>query len=259
VLSVGFVRIGEWRSCYWHPRLRLFLVVYVDDFKMSGPASAMEEGWTLIRSGLDIDAPHVVGTFQGCVHRFADCASPWSGKVVRTVDYDMESFLVTCVDKYREMSGCKDLCPAVTHFLEDVDPLDGVAHSTVAPDSGVVGLCPEGKPGELANVAARVLMKLLYAAHVCRYELLQAIGRLAGFVTRWDAHCDKMLHRVMCYVQSSLSLRCVGWVGDSVADVGLHLYADADFVGCKRTGRSTSGVFFCVAGADTFFPISGMS
>jgi hypothetical protein len=102
-------------------------------------------------------------------------------------------------------------------------------------------------------------MKLLYAARVCRYDLLQAIGRLASFITRWDAHCDKMLHRLMCYVQGSLHLRCVGWVGDAPSEVGIHLYADADFAECKRTGRSTSGVFFCVAGPDTFFPLQGAS
>jgi hypothetical protein len=32
--SVGFVPIPDWRSCFWHAGLRLFLVVYVDDFKM---------------------------------------------------------------------------------------------------------------------------------------------------------------------------------------------------------------------------------
>ena len=33
------------------------------------------------------------------------------------------------------------------------------------------------------------------------------------------------------------------------------MYADADFAGCKRSGRSTSGAFFRLAGPDTFFPI----
>jgi hypothetical protein len=102
-------------------------------------------------------------------------------------------------------------------------------------------------------------MKVLYAGRVCRFDLLQSIGRLASYITRWDAHCDKMLHRLMCYVNSSLHVRMVAWVGDAPSAVGVHLYCDADFAGCKRTGRSTSGVFFCVAGPDTFFPLHGAS
>ena len=37
LLSIGFERIAEWRSCFWHPDTKVFLVVYVDDFKMAGP------------------------------------------------------------------------------------------------------------------------------------------------------------------------------------------------------------------------------
>jgi len=43
--SVGFVAIADWRSCFWHEKLSLFLTVYVDDFKMSGPAGRLAAGW----------------------------------------------------------------------------------------------------------------------------------------------------------------------------------------------------------------------
>ena len=38
VKLVGFNSMGaEWPSMFWHPRLRLLLSVYADDFKMAGP------------------------------------------------------------------------------------------------------------------------------------------------------------------------------------------------------------------------------
>ena len=38
VEKAGFVPIGdEWPSCFFHDALRLFLVVYADDFKLAGP------------------------------------------------------------------------------------------------------------------------------------------------------------------------------------------------------------------------------
>ena len=50
--SMGFAPVPNWPSFFWHPELELFLVVYVDDFKLSGPAANMAKGWSLIRSGI---------------------------------------------------------------------------------------------------------------------------------------------------------------------------------------------------------------
>ena len=54
LFSVGFEAVRERRSCYWHKELELFLVVYVDDFKMSGPVKNIDKGWDLIRKGVTI-------------------------------------------------------------------------------------------------------------------------------------------------------------------------------------------------------------
>eukprot|EP00972_Heterocapsa_arctica_P079901 11773394-Heterocapsa_arctica.AAC.1 len=38
VRNVGFLHISEeWPSCYFHAKLKLYLVIYVDDFKLAGP------------------------------------------------------------------------------------------------------------------------------------------------------------------------------------------------------------------------------
>ena len=102
-------------------------------------------------------------------------------------------------------------------------------------------------------------MKLLYAARMARLDLLRAINHLACFITKWDTECDKRLHRLMCYVHSSLDLKQLGWMGDTLDDISIHLYADADFAGDIKTSKSTSGVFLCIRGTHTMFPISGTS
>ena len=50
LLLVGFVMPDPegWPSVFFHPELKLLLVVYVDDFKMSGPKENMSKGWNLI-------------------------------------------------------------------------------------------------------------------------------------------------------------------------------------------------------------------
>eukprot|EP00959_Pyramimonas_sp_CCMP1952_P221354 4627355-Pyramimonas_sp.AAC.1 len=58
------MKCSPWRSCYFHKELKLFLVIYADDLKLSGPADKLAEGWELLQTpsdncpkGMDIDPP----------------------------------------------------------------------------------------------------------------------------------------------------------------------------------------------------------
>ena len=95
----------NWRSCFWHPRLKLFLVVYVDDFKLSGPAEHLAEGWSMIRTSIKTDEPHGLGHFLGCKHTMFEKTLPDSGTKVRGVEYDVEDYLKSCIERYKELTG----------------------------------------------------------------------------------------------------------------------------------------------------------
>ena len=69
--------------------------------------------------------------------------------------------------------------------------------------------------GALQPIASSVLMKVLHGARMARFDLLKAVANLAKNVTKWNANCDKRLHRLICYVKSSLDLRLKGHIGDS--------------------------------------------
>ena len=97
-----------------------------------------------------------------------------------------------------------------------------------------------------------------YAARLCRFDLLRAVCRLAT-VTKWTSECDRKLHRLVCYVNSSKHLRMIGWVGDGLSALQPHVFADADFAGCTATQRITSGYHFAIRGPNTCFPITGVS
>ena len=70
--AVGFHPLYPecWPSMFWHPKLKLLLGVYVDDFKMSGPSKNIDEGWKLISSQIDMDTPEDAGRYLGCEHVF---------------------------------------------------------------------------------------------------------------------------------------------------------------------------------------------
>eukprot|EP00972_Heterocapsa_arctica_P091329 13475375-Heterocapsa_arctica.AAC.1 len=78
-------------------------------------------------------------------------------------------------------------------------------------------------------------MKVPYAARLARFDLLKAVTNLAKKVTTWDKGCDIMLHRLVCYINSSLDLRLKGHIGDKPKDLTIALYSDADFAGDKET------------------------
>ena len=91
-----------------------------------------------------------------------------------------------------------------------------------------------------------MLMKILYAARMARYDLLKATNALACKLTKWDTKCDLQLRRLVAYIWSSLDKRLVGYVSKDDKRSGLHLYTDADLGGCPDTQRSTTGVFLCI-------------
>ena len=50
VQKVGFKPLGdEWPSLYFHPEMKLLLVIYVDDLKMAGPKAQLPKGWAMLR------------------------------------------------------------------------------------------------------------------------------------------------------------------------------------------------------------------
>ena len=73
-------------------------MVYVDDFKMSGPCGNMSKGWKLIRTSFKTDEPSPPGKCLGCNHIIKEV--PINGKKVRQMIYDMEQFMVQCVETY---------------------------------------------------------------------------------------------------------------------------------------------------------------
>ena len=130
--------------------------------------------------------------------------------------------------------------------------------------SAVRGATPqqsrEQSLGALQPIAAKVLMEILYAARMARFDLLRAVCHLACFITKWTPDCDRRLHRLVPHIDATKHFRTTCWVGDSFSfDLGLHLYADADFAGCAASQRSTSGSSVCMQGPHTRFVLSGLS
>ena len=51
----------------------------------------------------------------------------------------------------------------------------------------------------------------------------------------------------------------VGWIGDSLSDLQMCLFSDADWAGEPGTYKSTTASFLCLIGPNSFVPLSAMS
>ena len=283
VQEIGFKPIGEeWPSMCFHDELKLLLVIYVDDLKLAGPSENLAKGWEMLRTVLRIEPETDLGLYLGCVLSQGE-TQLHNGKKVKTITYNMEGLLKLSVEKYLDIIG-KDTklkkvstpsLPEETKCSPYRAPFDGkrkvecpwCAHS-FDPEMSALNETVNSRPGQdsetlnrgnLAPHAASVLMKLLYAARIARFDLLRSINALARNVTKWTKDDDARLHHLMCYVNSTLSLKMIGWVGDKIEDLSLGLFADADFAGCAQSLRSTSGSHLQVQGKFTRFPLAGGS
>ena len=78
--------------------------------------------------------------------------------------------------KYQELAPNAKLRKVATPFSEDIDPDPGTGHAKPVKDPAETVATEQG---ELRHCAASILMKVLYAARMCRYDLLHVIGKLA--------------------------------------------------------------------------------
>ena len=293
--SIGFKEIASWRSVYFHDELRVLLVVYVDDFKMAGPKKGLCEAWRRIRLKIKVEDPTPFGLFLGCRHEIGEVRLGTNGPKVRTMTYNVESYLQKSLDLYISLlpQGARlKLVP--TPFLttpcgDDINAPFTTGPSLTCPwcrgcfpeslfSKGSAqskrtrhAACGSSYPacadeiadpptrGALADKAASVLKQVLYAARYARFDLLCAVSRLAQKITKWTTDCDLALHRLMSYIHSTLQYRMIGYVGDTLCRVRVHVYVDADFAGDPSTKRSTTGVHLCLRGSSTYFPVNGQS
>ena len=98
ILKSGFERTGS-DSLFWHPKLKALLMVYVDDFRMSGKKADLDKIWASLTSGKDaltLDPPKPPDRELGCYHRVFDTTV--NGQPVRAIEYDMRDFMKSCVE-----------------------------------------------------------------------------------------------------------------------------------------------------------------
>ena len=234
IKDLGGKVVPEFPSSYFFKDTGLLLTVYVDDFTLSGPEHEHATFWAALRKKVDLDPETGLERVLGRYHDVI--------KVDNTecLSFNMQDYALQACELYRSLTGHKPLRQVPTPFCPEgsLTPADDEAE------------------GELAGAACKVLMKCLWLGRLARPDIIKPIGDLATHVQKWSRNCDRMLHRLICYIHSTLQHRLVGTVGDPAEALSLRLYVDADFAGDRQDAKSTSGGFLVLYGPNTFFPLS---
>ena len=295
LFTLGFEKITGWECLYVHRTKKLFLSVYVDDFKMAGLKVNLKPMWTLLQSKLDLDPPTALhgNVYLGCTQW--DFLAPYDEIKIKTTLFHSlfasnpsEASSLSHVSYsnvtergvnstsdcnkaegnfrnnestkayYYDMSGHATQC--VERYLELSNKLPSSLKYVATPSIDDHQLSPEDftTKGELAPVAARIVLKALYLARMKRADCLWAVNALAREVTKWNVACDKRLHRLMSYIHHTSQWMQKCWVSDPPKECKIALYADASFAGDLRDSKSTTGSFMAIIGPRTFVPISWM-
>ena len=142
-------------------------MVYVDDFKMSGPDKARPGLSKKPRKNIDMDEPVEMKKCLGCNHKKSK--GYVDGKPVTFLTYDMRGYMKQSVSLYCELANVeeKSLPKVKTPFLNTTTCVGSDGHVINGDSTRDERACynaqktleplPGEDPGTLASIAAKVL------------------------------------------------------------------------------------------------------
>ena len=196
---------------------RQVLSYYVDDGALSGSFQA--EAWAEIALHIRSTRPEPLLKVLGVgfdVHALTDDSV--------AVDSEMSDYFVQSVAMYEALPDAPPLSkhPVATPFCEPRPEL-------------------ELQPGDLAQHALSLIMKLLIGARMAGMHVVYAICALACQVTQWSKQSDLDLQRLFSYIKwNPFMIRGVLFPSE-VDEICIGAYPDADLAGSRTSARSVSG------------------
>ena len=221
-------------SLWWIPALEVMVGAYVDDILASGPKQALVQFWSAFQAFIKLDEIQTPGRYLGRDHLIFETSSG------RHIFLSMTDFALSAITLYESMPGVAVLKTSDRPYVSESALI--MEHYS--------------ETGQLASSAARLLMKLLWLARLCRPDLSFAISHLASYVSKWNRNCDKMLLKLMGFVKATTKFG----IHATVSRYPESPVLDADLAGDPMSARSHSGTFIVLVSENgTFFPVSWAS
>ncbi len=261
---LGYTEVLPGTSVFFNAVLNTTLIVYVDDFLLTAPRHIIKSEWRRIGALVDIEEPGPLDRYLGCSYQKTATRPD-----VTDFTFDMEEFVASTTKASLDVApkgttSRKVATPFIDHH-DDPCSLPPATWAEMAEDQkkGAADTEVVVPRGALADHAAAVLMKALWGARVARPDISVAVTRLARRITKWGAREDKELHRLMCYLFSTPTLKLRGSVHHDTKFWKVRCFADADFVSPDDTScKSISGMYIVLQSGpegEFLYPLSWAS
>ena len=227
--QLGGVEFQNLPSVFWFDSMNLILSVYVDDLTLAGEASKHDSFWKTLKQHINLDPPTEFGRVLGRDHRLVKFEES------RALALECSDFACQCVSLYEELSG-----------------VQAKPFRTPNCDEGSLVASNDETRGQLAGVAARLVMKLMWLCRIGRPDVMIGVVQCAKHVTCWSLNDDKRIQRIVGYLKSTSDYAHVIKISDVPSDLSLSLYCDADFGGDVKDMKSTSGFVLAIEGENSF-------
>ena len=227
--QLGGVEFQNLPSVFWFDSMKLILSVYVDDLTLAGEASKHDSFWKTLKQHINLDPPTEFGRVLGRDHRLVKFEES------RALALECSDFACQCVSLYEELSG-----------------VQAKPFRTPNCDEGSLVASNDETRGQLAGVAARLVMKLMWLCRIGRPDVMIGVVQCAKHVTCWSLNDDKRIQRIVGYLKSTSDYAHVIKINDIPSDLSLSLYCDADFGGDVKDMKSTSGFVLAIEGENSF-------
>ena len=210
----------------------ILIVVYVDDLIMLG-AKSLRPCIADIRETITMEDPMPMYRYLGCQHHFS--FSGPQGKRLTTCRFEMSGYFQQALEVYQTDTGLpvkSSTSPYVPAIKDEV--LD---HNLAT-------------PGRWQRLAPHFLMKLLYGARMAHPGLSLGINRLTRVVSKWNAECDRRMHRLYEFLAGT-DYVLDGMLSQEDLDIcTIDVWADSDLNGDLFDTKSTGGCFIELAGSE---------
>lgn len=92
---------------------------------------------------------------------------------------------------------------------------------------------------------AVVVGSLIFLATVSRPDIIYAVSQVSRFLNNWTEDHWKAVKRIFRYIKGTIDYKIV-YSKSAIADPGVSVcgFSDADYEGCVKTRKSTSGYLF---------------
>ena len=220
----------------------LILNIYVDDLSLCGLKKLHKPFWEALRARVKLDPECYIGREGVRVLGRMHCR--YDGPMSTTMAFKMPEYAEQIVQTYCEITGTSP------------DKLRRVS----TPCNAESAMTDEeiATQGDLHDSAARILMRCLWLARLCRPDISFAVTRLASRVTRWTAWEDRQTLRLVSHIHHTREV-CMHASCSWDAPPVLNVYTDADFAACPYTAKSTSGIVAHIGTGSLAWPVMWQS